>query len=120
MLKTLGAISNFIPAVILARTGALPRGCTGILAPGMEARILREDGTEAGVNEPGMLWLRGRNVALGYLYNEKATQETFIDGWLRTGDRFRVDEKGFFLYVGFSLSRVAGRFFTIFGFQLRG
>lgn len=58
----------------------------------MEARIVREDGSEAGYNEPGELWLRGMNVALGYYKNPKATGETFVDGWLHTGDKFKVDE----------------------------
>ncbi len=60
----------------------------------MEARVVREDGTLAGPNEPGELWLKGENVALGYWRNEKASKETFVDGWLRTGDRFRIEADG--------------------------
>jgi long-subunit acyl-CoA synthetase (AMP-forming) len=66
--------------------------------PGMEARIVRDDGSEADVDEVGELYLRGPNIALGYWNNEKATRETFVkDGWLRTGDRFKVDKDGNFL-----------------------
>jgi len=65
----------------------------------MEARILRDDGTEADLNEVGEIWLKGQNVALGYWNNEKANEETFIDGWLRTGDKFRVDGNGNFWYA---------------------
>ena len=72
-------------------------GSCGILLPGMEAQILREDGSQAGVNEPGELWLRGPNVALGYYNNESATRDTFIDGWVRTGDQVRADASGTFL-----------------------
>ena len=72
---------------------------TGILHPGMEARILRDDGSEASCGEPGNLYLKGHNVALGYWKNPVATAETFVDGWLNTGDRFWVDEHGNFLYV---------------------
>lgn len=68
-------------------------GSAGVLSAGMEGRIVREDGTEADFNEAGELWLRGDNVSLGYWNNEKATTEAFVDGWLRTGDQFRVDEK---------------------------
>ncbi|KAF8887153.1 hypothetical protein BD779DRAFT_1672909 [Infundibulicybe gibba] len=39
------------------------------------------------------------NVALGYWKNEKATQEAFADGWMKTGDRFRFNEKGYFYYA---------------------
>ncbi|CAG8698834.1 2205_t:CDS:10, partial [Acaulospora colombiana] len=49
---------------------------TGALIPGMEARTVREDGTEADYNESGELWLKGKNVAMGYYRNPKATAET--------------------------------------------
>ncbi|KZT12012.1 acetyl-CoA synthetase-like protein [Laetiporus sulphureus 93-53] len=67
----------------------------GVLLPGQDARIVREDGSDADVNEPGELWMRGGNVALGYWQDEEATRRTFLkDGWLRSGDQFRVDELG--------------------------
>ena len=67
---------------------------------GSEARIVREDGTDAAPNEPGEIYLRGGNVALGYWNNETATRGAFLpDGWLRTGDRFRADTEGRFLYA---------------------
>jgi long-subunit acyl-CoA synthetase (AMP-forming) len=68
--------------------------------PGQEARIVRDSGSEADVGEVGELYLRGGNIAMGYWNNEKATREIFLkDGWLRTGDRFKVDEDGNFLCV---------------------
>ena len=71
---------------------------TGILQPGQEARIVRDDGTEADVDEVGELYLRGGNIVSGYWNNEKASRETFVEGgWLRTGDRFKVDKDGNFL-----------------------
>ena len=59
--------------------------------------MVRDDGSDADVNEVGELYLKGHNLALGYWNNEKATRETFIDGWLRTGDKFRVNDEGCFL-----------------------
>ncbi|KAH9949803.1 hypothetical protein B0H21DRAFT_726036 [Amylocystis lapponica] len=77
-----------------------PAGGTGTLLAGMEARILREDGSEAGYDEAGELFVRGGNVALGYWGDEAATRETFLEcGWLRTGDHFRVDRKGWFYFA---------------------
>lgn len=73
-----------------------PPGACGLLSPGVEARIVREDGSDADVDEPGELWTRGPNTTLGYFGNEQATRETFIDGWLRTGDVLKVDKDGFF------------------------
>ncbi len=113
-----------VSSIILPRAGMLGglqpvKGSLGILMPGQEARIVREDGSDADVNEPGELWLRGilflyhfyasillkywnlgRNIALGYWQDEAATKEAFLpDGWLRTGDRMRADANGVFLYV---------------------
>lgn len=47
-------------------------GCTGTLFPGVEARIVRADGSEADFNEYGELWIKSPSNALGYLNNEKA------------------------------------------------
>lgn len=47
-------------------------------------------------NTPGELLVRSPSVVLGYLNNEKATKETFKDGWMRTGDEavVRVSPSG--------------------------
>lgn len=81
------------PGVLDGRAKHVP-GSTGILLPGMEARILRPDGSDTELNEPGELWIRSGATALGYWDNEKATKETFVDGWLRTGDVFSADGDG--------------------------
>ena len=60
---------------------------------------MHDDGTDVNTDELGELWLRGNNVALGYFDNEKANKETFIDGWVHTGDIFWVDANGIFWSV---------------------
>lgn len=60
---------------------------------------MRDDGTDAAPGEVGELWLRGPNIAPGYWNNPQANASTFVDGWLRTGDQFVADEKGYFLYA---------------------
>ncbi|KAG1732676.1 uncharacterized protein EDB91DRAFT_1084706 [Suillus paluster] len=90
---TMTAAMKPVPGLLNGRAKNKP-GSIGILYPGVEARIVRPDGSLAGLNEPGEILVRGATVALGYKGNDKATRETFIDGWLRTGDQMRIDEDG--------------------------
>ncbi|KAK0204602.1 hypothetical protein DFS33DRAFT_1373337 [Desarmillaria ectypa] len=94
-----------IAALTLPASGSLEgrlkriKGCSGILLPGVEARLLRDDGTEADFNEVGELYIKSHNVSPGYWNNEKATREAFDNGWLRTGDKFTIDKDGYFFFA---------------------
>jgi acyl-CoA synthetase (AMP-forming)/AMP-acid ligase II len=68
-------------------------GSAGELLPGIEARVVKADGQLAGPQESGELVVRGPSMALGYLNNEKASKETFEDGWVHTGDEVIINEK---------------------------
>lgn len=66
-------------------------GSSGNLLPGVKARIVTVEGNEiTGYDQPGELWVNSPSVTLGYLKNDKATKETFVeeeDGrYMRTGD----------------------------------
>jgi fatty-acyl-CoA synthase len=64
-----------------------------------EVRIVRPDGSDAGVDELGELWVRGPNVTPGYWNRPDANASSFTDGWLHTGDATRVDAEGFYYIV---------------------
>ncbi|RMD47994.1 MAG: AMP-dependent synthetase, partial [Ignavibacteria bacterium] len=49
--------------------------------------------------EIGELWIKSPVVTCGYWKNEKATKETIIDEWLRTGDIMKFDEEGYYYVV---------------------
>jgi acyl-CoA synthetase (AMP-forming)/AMP-acid ligase II len=74
-------------------------GSSGILAPGIEAKIVDAEGNELGIDEPGELLLKGRNIMKGYLGNLDATNETLVNGWLRTGDVVKVNKDGHYFIV---------------------
>ena len=48
------------------------------------------DATELRVDENGELWVKGPEVARGYL-DAEATETAFVDGWFRTGDLATLD-----------------------------
>ena len=47
----------------------------------------------------GELWARGPMIVKGYWNKPEATAETFVDGWVRTGDLARLDAEGFVTIV---------------------
>lgn len=68
----------------------------GSIVASTEVKLLKDDGTEANVGEPGEILARGPQVVMGYLNNPKATSETFdADGFLHTGDQGVMGTDGF-------------------------
>ena len=64
-----------------------------------DLEIRDEDGTTVlPVGAVGELWARGPMIVKQYWRKPEATAETFVDGWVRTGDLARLDGEGF-LYV---------------------
>jgi fatty-acyl-CoA synthase len=74
-------------------------GSAGIPAMHTAVRIVTEDGREAQTGETGELWCKGPNITPGYWNSPEATEESFEDGWLKTGDAARQDEDGFYYIV---------------------
>ena len=73
-------------------------GSSGRLSAVLDIRVVDENGTELPTGERGELQIRGVSVIQGYWDRPEANAETFVDGWLRTGDVARIDEEGY-LYI---------------------
>jgi long-chain acyl-CoA synthetase len=57
-------------------------------------------GCEATLSDEGELLVRGPNVFPGYWKRPDLTEQSFQDGWYRTGDRAEVDETGNWKILG--------------------
>lgn len=87
------------------RPGDVMPGSLGRVVEGYEIRILPVDAEGPGaapveVGETGVLWVKGDSVALGYFQDRDKSWETFHGHWCRTGDLFRVDERGYHWFEG--------------------
>ena len=84
-----------------AADGARRAGTVGFPLPGVALRISAEPGQLAAPGEIGGIEVKGPNVFRGYWRTPELTREAFTaDGWFRTGDVGKVDERGYVAIVG--------------------
>jgi len=82
------------------RPGDVRYGTSGKPVDGYEVKIRDEHGAEPAPDQIGDLWCRGPSIGVGYWNNPEATSRTFVDGWLRTGDKYFRDADGYYHYSG--------------------
>jgi long-chain acyl-CoA synthetase len=63
--------------------------------PVCDLKILDPDGHAVPEGAVGEIWAYGPNVVKSYWRKPDASAETFVEGWVRTGDLGRVDAEGF-------------------------
>jgi long-chain acyl-CoA synthetase len=77
------------PIVAVNRVGCFKDEAAGLPLPGLEVKIVE-----------GEILVRGPSVMQGYYRNDRATEETIVDGWLHTGDLGFFDKDGFLHITG--------------------
>ena len=75
-------------------------GAIGLPMPSTEIAVRDDDGRDLAVGETGELCIRGPQVMAGYWNRPDETAKVMTaDGFLRTGDIARVDERGYVYIV---------------------
>jgi benzoate-CoA ligase family protein len=87
------------------RPGDIQPGSLGRVVEGYTLRILSSEATAPGEpelprGETGVMWVKGDSVALGYFQDRDKSWATFHGHWCRTGDLFKLDERGYLWFSG--------------------
>src|SRR5712692_7384488 len=80
--------------------GDVRYGSSGKLLTGYDARLIDHEGSPTPQSEVGNLWVQGDSAAIGYWQRPETTAQTFVDGWVRTGDLYARDKDEFWWHMG--------------------
>jgi acyl-CoA synthetase (AMP-forming)/AMP-acid ligase II len=75
-------------------------GSAGLPLPGVEVRILGDDGDTMATGQVGQIAIGGTRAQRTYLGDAEAATATWSDGWLMSGDLGYLDTDGFLWIVG--------------------
>lgn len=74
--------------------------CVGLPLASVSIKIMSPNGTRIKKNAEGILWVKGDNVMIGYYNDPEMTSNVIKKGWLCTGDRAVLNEKGYLQILG--------------------
>jgi benzoate-CoA ligase len=80
--------------------GEVRYGSSGRLLKGYEAKLVDHDEQPVARGTEGNLWIRGASAASHYWQRPETSAQTFVDGWVRTGDLYRQDNESFWWHMG--------------------
>jgi malonyl-CoA/methylmalonyl-CoA synthetase len=96
-------------------------GTVGFPLPGVGLRVRSDDGAQLPAGEIGNIEVRGPNVFKGYWRMPEKTKEEFTaDGWFRTGDVGKVDERGYVTIVGRSKDLIISGGYNVYPAEIEG
>jgi benzoate-CoA ligase len=82
------------------RPADIAYGTTGRPVPGYDVRVVDENGMDTADGEFGELYVRGPTMTPFYWNQAEKTASTFVDGWMRTGDKFVRGVDGRYTHCG--------------------
>jgi benzoate-CoA ligase len=98
------------------RPGHVQYGSTGQVVPGYKLRLVNEAGADAAPGEIGDLFVSGPSSALMYWGQREKSRAAFQGEWTKTGDKYSVNEGGWYVYAGRSddMLKVSGIYVSPF------
>ncbi len=75
-------------------------GSSGRPVPGWEVRLVDDEFHDVPQGEIGNLLVKGEATALSYLHQSERSRKTYLGEWLFTGDKYLVDEQGYWWHAG--------------------
>ena len=102
--------------------GAERRGGTvGFALPGVSLRVQGDDGQPLPAGEIGGIQVKGPNVVKGYWRMPEKTKEEFTaDGYFKTGDVGKIDERGYIIIVGRSKDLIISGGYNVYPAEIEG
>jgi len=96
-------------------------GTVGFPLPGVQLRVRADDGQNLPVGEIGGIQVKGPNVFKGYWrMPEKTAEEFTADGFFKTGDVGKVDERGYVTIVGRSKDLIISGGYNVYPAEIEG
>jgi benzoate-CoA ligase family protein len=85
---------------IASPPGRVKPGSSGVVVPGYEVKIVDGAGQTVGTNEIGDLMVKGPSASILYWNRREETQKRMRGDWFASGDKYRVDDDGYYWYAG--------------------
>jgi long-chain acyl-CoA synthetase len=114
ILRGYGSTELFRPLSYLAADATDYPDCVGRPVPGVEIRVVDDDGHAVATGEEGELLIHTPAVMDGYLGNAAETAAVLAGGWYSTGDLARLTPDGYVAIVGRKRERIKRGGYSVF------